>query len=153
MPARITCLDSFDLPRSRTDAFRLFTARGEQLWVPGWEPRFFGDVTDDLHVGTVWTTDDDAGRTVTWIVIDADPPSRVRYARVTERWTAGTVAVALTETTTGCRVTVEYDLTAIHPDAEAELDRFAEGYAAYLSSWRDLILVHLASGGPMPEPV
>ncbi|MFE5672240.1 SRPBCC domain-containing protein [Agromyces sp. NPDC056523] len=153
MPSRTTLRDSFDLPLSRGVAFRLFTARGEQLWVPGWTPRFFADVEDDLAVGTVWRTDDDAGRPTTWIVLDADPPSRVRYARVAEAWTAGTVTVSLTETTSGCRVTVEYDLTAIHPDAAAELDRFADGYPTYLGSWRDAILDHLDSGGPMPDPV
>ena len=153
MPSRATVRDSFDLPLSRGAAFRLFTARGEQLWVPGWSPQFFAHVDDDLDLGTVWRTDDDEGRATTWIVLDADPPSRVRYARVAEAWTAGTVAVSLTETPSGCRVTVEYDLTAIRPDAAAELDRFAEGYAAYLASWRTLIVDHVDAGGAMPDPV
>jgi len=153
MPSRTTVRDSFDRPLSRGDAFRLFTARGEQLWVPGWSPRFFADVDDDLDLGTVWRTDDDAGRATTWIVLDADPPSRVRYARVAEAWTAGTVTVSLTETPSGCRVTVEYDLTATHPDAAAELDRFADEYSTSLDSWRSLIVDHLDSGGAMPDPV
>ena len=150
---RAVVRDAFDLPLPRRAAFRLFTARGEELWVPGWVPRFFTDVADDLEVGTVWRTDDDAGRPTTWIVLDAEPGSRVRYARVAERWTAGTVTVELADLPDGCRVAVEYDLTAMHPDAAAELARFADGYADYLASWRDAILDHLAAGGPMPDPV
>jgi hypothetical protein len=144
---------AFELPLPRRAAFRLFTARGEELWVPGWAPRFFTDVADDLEVGTVWRTDGDEGRPTTWIVLDSAPGARVRYARVAEGWTAGTVTVELAETPDGCRVAVEYDLTAMHPDAATELARFADGYPAYLDSWRDAILDHLASGGPMPEPV
>ena len=150
---RAVLRDSFDLPLSRGAAFRLFTARGEQLWVPGWTPHFLTDVADDLEVGTVWQTSDDSGRPTTWIVLDSDPPSRLRYARVAEAWTAGTVTVSLTETPSGCRVAVEYDLTAIHGDAAAELQRFADEYPAYLDSWRGAILDHLAVGGPMPDPV
>lgn len=145
--------DAFELPLARRAAFRLFTARGEERWVPGWTPRFPVEAADDLEVGTVWLTRDDAGRTTTWIVLDCDPGVRVRYARVAEGWTAGTVSVALADTPDGCRVTVQYDLTALQPDAAAELSRFAEEYSAYLGSWRGAILDHLESGGRLPDPL
>ena len=81
--------------------------------MPGWEPRFPVPAADDLEVGTVWLTRDDGGRTTTWVVLDSDPGARVRYARVAEAWTAGTVTVGLADASDGCRVTVEYDLTAV----------------------------------------
>ena len=150
---RVVLSDAFELPLARRAAFRLFTARGEELWVPGWEPRFPVPTADDLEVGTVWQTLDDDGRPTTWIVLECGLGSRVRYARVAEAWTAGTVTVVLADAPGGCRVTVEYDLTALVPDAAAELARFADDYPAYLGSWRRAILDHVTSGGRMPDPV
>ncbi|GAA2044198.1 hypothetical protein GCM10009819_33890 [Agromyces tropicus] len=150
---RVAVHDAFDLPLARRAAFRLFTARGEELWVPGWSPRFFVDRADDLEVGTVWRTHDDAGRPTTWVVVAAEPGVRVRYARVAQDWTAGTVDVELSDAADGCRVRVGYDLTAMTADAAAELDRFEAGYAASLASWREAILDHLDSGGALPDPV
>lgn len=150
---RVMLSEAFELPLTRRAAFRLFTARGEELWVPGWEPRFPVPAADDLDVGTVWQTLDDDGRPTTWIVLECELGTRVRYARVAEAWTAGTVTVALADASDGCRVTVEYDLTAVVPDAAAELARFADDYPAYLGSWRRAILDHVVSGGRMPEPV
>jgi hypothetical protein len=150
---RVILSDAFELPLARGAAFRLFMARGEELWVPGWTPRFPVLAADDLEVGTVWLTRDDHDRTTTWIVLDCDPGARVRYARIAEAWTAGTVTVTLTDASDGCRVNVGYDLTAVVPDAAAELARFADDYGAYLGSWRQAILDHLASGGRLPDPV
>ncbi|GAA1055234.1 hypothetical protein GCM10017608_31270 [Agromyces luteolus] len=144
---------SFALSLSRREAFRLFTARGEEFWVPGWVPRFFVEGADDLEVGTVWQTQDDDGRPTTWVVLDCEPAASVRYARVAEGWTAGTVAVEFTETSDGCVVHVAYDLTSMTTDAAADLARFADGCADYLAEWRATILDHLASGGAMPDPV
>ena len=121
--------------------------------MPGWQPRVPVTPADALEVGTVWQTRDDGGRATTWIVLDCDLGARVRYARVAEAWTAGTVTVALADAPDGCRVTVDYDLTAVVPDAAAELARFADDFATYLGSWRRAILDHLASGGRMPDPV
>ena len=136
-----------------TDVVRVFTARGEELWVPGWVPRFFVEGADDLEVGTVWQTGGDDGRPTTWVVLDCEPGRGVRYARVAERRTAGTVTVELDDIEGGSRVRVAYDLTAMTADAAADLVRFADGYAGYLGEWRTTILDHLASGGAMPEPV
>ncbi|WP_207207045.1 hypothetical protein [Agromyces binzhouensis] len=150
---RVVLRGSFALPLARRDAFRLFTARGEELWVPGWTPRFFVDDADDLEVGTVWQTRDDDGRPTTWVVLDCEPGRAARYARVAEAWTAGTVTVELVDTAQGCVVEVAYDLTAMTTDAAADLARFADGYDAFLDEWRTTILDHLASGGAMPGPV
>ncbi|WP_353813361.1 SRPBCC family protein [Agromyces sp. SYSU T00266] len=151
--ARAVLHGAFELPLSRREAFRLFTARGEELWVPGWAPRFFVEGADDLEVGTVWQTSGDDGRPTTWVVLDCEPGRSVRYARVAEGWTAGTVTVDLADADDGCLVRVTYDLTALTPDAGADLARFADGYTDYLGEWRTTILDHVASGGAMPDPV
>ena len=64
------------------DAFPLFTAPGERLWVPGWDPVILGG-WDGLERGTVWLTGDGEDRTI-WLVVDYDPESfHARYARIT----------------------------------------------------------------------
>ncbi|GAA1059293.1 SRPBCC family protein [Agromyces bracchium] len=151
--SRAVLVGSFELPLSRREAFRLFSARGEELWVPGWVPRFFVAGADDLEVGTVWQTSGDDGRPTTWVVLDCEAGVSARYARVAEGWTAGTVTVELADLADRCLVRVAYDLTALTTDAAADLDRFADGYADYLGEWRTTILDHLASGGAMPDPV
>ncbi|WP_195760707.1 SRPBCC family protein [Agromyces kandeliae] len=151
--ARAVLHGAFELPLSPREAFRLFSARGEELWVPGWVPRFFLEGADDLEVGTVWQTSGDDGRPTTWVVLDCTPGASVRYARVAEGWTAGTVTVELADVAEGCLVRVGYDLTAMSADAAADLARFADGYAGYLAEWRTTILDHLGSGGAMPGPV
>lgn len=150
---RVSLSSSFDLPLARRAAFRLFTARGERLWVPGWSPEFFADVGDDLDEGTVWRTRDDQGRATTWIVIASDRPYRVGYARVAEAGTAGTVRVTIVDDGDGCLVTVAYDLTATTAAADAELAAFRDDYETMIASWREAILAHLAGGGSLPAPV
>lgn len=151
--AHVSVSDSFELPLARRAAFRLFTARGETLWVPGWAPEFFTDVADDIAIGTVFRTRDETGRATTWVVVDCDSGRRMRYARVVDAFNAGIVTVALKDAPHGCRVTVAYDLTATEPGAATPLREFADGYASFIRSWRDAIMRHLDGGGTLPDSV
>lgn len=72
-------------------AFRLFTARGEQEWVAGWHPHFPVPTDDDTAPGTVFVTD----RT-TWVVLDRTPGRHIRYARIVPTISAGTVSITVT---------------------------------------------------------
>lgn len=126
------------------DAFRLFTARGEQDWVPGWEPRFAGDVDDDTAPGVVWETGRGDEHTI-WLVVDSDPAHRVSYARVTPGSRAGTVTVVVTEVAGGSDVEVTYAMTALTEAAGRDLDAFAAGYAEFLGTWETAIAGLLAA--------
>ena len=128
-------------------AWRLFTARGEEEWVDGWEPRFPGPVDDDTEPGVVWQTGHGFEHTL-WLVLDRDPGRRVSYPRVTPHDRAGTVTVTLAPAADGgSDVEVTYVLTALTPDADARLAEFAAGYDAFLASWADAIATHLAGTG------
>lgn len=71
-------------------AIALFTPEGEPRWADGWDPHY-----PEPHrregPGAVFTTGH-GGHQTTWVMVDHGPGS-VRYARVTEGLTAGTVAV------------------------------------------------------------
>ncbi|MGW0519550.1 SRPBCC family protein [Crossiella sp. NPDC003009] len=128
----------FPLPLPPAAAFPLFTARGEERWVPGWQPRFPVSTVDDTEPGTVFETTVD-GETTTWIVLDRQPDRRISYARVTPGSRAGTVTVEVEPNGTGSMVTVSYRLTPLSPEGERALAEFAAEYPEFLRSWETLI--------------
>ena len=83
-------------------AFRLFTPRGEQDWVQGWQPRFPAPAPDDAKPGTVFETHAH-GRHTIWLVTSREPGRRISYARVTPGEQAGTVTVTITAAGDGAR--------------------------------------------------
>ncbi|MFE6835078.1 hypothetical protein ACFVFI_09620 [Streptomyces sp. NPDC057705] len=134
---------ALNVPLPPEAAFRLFTARGERDWVPGWEPVFPVETPDDTAPGTVWLTASHEEET-TWLVVSRDFPRSVSYARITAGVRAGTVTVTLAATGVGSEVTVTYDMTPLTPGAAKALDEFAAEYPSFIRSWEELIAAHLA---------
>jgi hypothetical protein len=133
---RLTGQIDVALPLSR--AFTLFTPSGERAWAEGWDPQFPGPAADDTDPGVVFVTGH-GGHLTTWIVIGCEPPSVIRYAQATPGHRAGIVSVGCRASAGGTRVTVGYDLTALIPEANAELDRFTAGYPDFLAHWERAI--------------
>lgn len=140
---RRTLSAALNVPLPPEAAFRLFTARGERDWVPGWEAVFPVETPDDTAPGTVWLTASHEEET-TWLVVSRDFPRSVSYARITPGVRAGTVTVTLAATGVGSEVTVTYDMTPLTPAAAKALDEFAAEYASFIRSWEELIVAHLA---------
>jgi hypothetical protein len=123
-------------------AMQLFTPEGERRWADGWDPQYPAPERRE-GPGAVFTTAH-GGHQTTWIMVDHGPGS-VRYARVTEGMTAGTVAVdvvASSEHVTRVRVT--YDLTALSSAAEHWLDAFDRDYETMIGDWSTDIAAGLA---------
>ena len=79
----------FALALPKANAFKLFTAEGERLWVPGWAPEILGPLPQ--ATGLVFLTGEGAERTI-WTVVESDPArGLVRYSRVTPGSRAGFV--------------------------------------------------------------
>jgi hypothetical protein len=119
------------LPREQ--AMALFTPEGERRWAEGWQPRYPEPARRE-GPGAVFTTEHGAGQT-TWIFVDQQP-ERIRYARVVDGMTAGTIGVdvvAASDDATQVRVT--YDLTALTSEGEAWLGRFEANYDEAIASW------------------
>lgn len=134
------------VPLAAAETFRLFTPRGEQEWVHGWDPWFPASQRDDSEPGTVFVTDSH-GQCTTWVVTDRRPPIRIGYARVSaER--AGTVTITVTECGEHSEVQVVYDMTSLSAAADVQLERFADEYVGHLQSWEHHILAALTRRGP-----
>lgn len=129
------------LPRDH--AFRLFTPRGEQAWVPQWKPHFPAGAVDDTAPGTVFETHAH-GQTTTWVVVDNTSGRRIRYARMTPQVDAGTVTVTLEDVDGQSEVTVTYELATLTDAANAILHAFAAQYPAFLQSWEQDIAAFLS---------
>jgi hypothetical protein len=129
---RVQLTGSFTLPAPVKVVLPLFTAEGERLWAPGWDPVWAQD--DHRHeVGEVWTTQ---GPPVThWVTVDTSSTS-VRYSRIAPGDSAGLVAVACAASPEGTTVTVSYDITALSPEGAARLEHFQAGYDDMLAHWK-----------------
>lgn len=130
----------FELDMNPDDAFPLFTAPGERLWAPGWEPFILNG--DGYEEGTVWVTEGH-GHTGYWYVADYDTVTmHARYVRVTPGADAGTVDVSLAPNGKGgSTVHVTYQLTALSEAGNEHLSKaFTEPkYAEMMAHWRALI--------------
>jgi hypothetical protein len=130
------------VPLPPDEAFRLFTPRGEQHWVPGWHPSFPVLAPDDTEPGTVFETSAHGQHTI-WLVTDRQPGKRISYARVTPADHAGTVTITISAAGQHSEVEVKYQLTALAGPAEHKISEFARNYPAYLQSWQEAIAVWL----------
>jgi hypothetical protein len=135
---RVRLTGQIDVALPPPRAFTLFTASGERAWAEGWDPWFPGPDAGDTDPGVVFVTRH-GGRLTTWIVVGCEPPAAIRYAQASPGHRAGIVSVGCRPSAAGTRVTVGYDLTALTPEANAELDRFAAGYPDFLAHWEQAI--------------
>jgi hypothetical protein len=135
---------TISVPLPGDEAMALFTARGERRWVEGWDPEFPAGEPSKEREGTVFVTTAN-GRSTYWVVSvqDAD---RVRYARTTPGFAAGTVEVRRRRSDArSTQVDVTYDLSALTRDGAAELDDFAARYEQDISAWEVAIEAALAN--------
>lgn len=136
------------VPAPLERAFPLFTPLGERRWAPGWDPSFQHPADGEPRVGATFTTRGEDGRETIWMILDWDPTEhRVRYARVTPGLKTGTVEVVCTPgpggTTTAA---VTYELTALTPEGDADLESWTESwFASYLGEWETQIAAALAA--------
>jgi hypothetical protein len=131
------------LPRDQ--AMALFTPEGERPWADGWDPHY-PEPRRREGPGAVFTTAHGGHRT-TWVMVDYGPTG-VRYARVTEGVTAGTVAVDVVGTPErSTRVCVTYDLTALTPAGDSWLEAFDADYEAAIGEWATQIASALERPG------
>ena len=130
---------SFELDDCPDKALYLFTAPGEVIWVPGWEPNIMSG--DGFEAGTVFTTGHGDEETI-WVVVDFDTENfRARYARITPGSRAGTVEVNLHRNAAGgSTVTVAYELTALSESGRENLAGMdSDAYANMLIEWKSLV--------------
>lgn len=131
---------SFELEMTPDEALPLFTAPGEKLWIPAWDPVILNG--DGYEQGTAFVTTNH-GPTTYWMVTEYDTKARrAQYVRVTPGANTGIVDVSITSNETGgATVHIAYRLTGLSLAGNAELeDSFSKPqYAAMMERWRTMI--------------
>ena len=131
---------SFELDMVPDEAFPLFTAPGEELWAPGWEPFILAG--DGYEEGTVWVTLAH-GHTGYWYVATYDTADRhAQYVRVTPGADTGTVDVRVESNESGgSTVIVTYRLTGLSDVGNKKVEEMLgeSAYAEMMEHWRGAI--------------
>ena len=131
---------SFDLTLAPDKAFPLFTAPGEKLWIPSWEPFVLSG--DGYEKGTIWVTEGHGHRSY-WYVEDYNIERRhAKYVRVTPGLDSGTVEIFVRAVgETGSDVEVVYQLTGLSPAGNEKVASSLEptAYEAMMKDWQQLI--------------
>ncbi len=126
----------FELPITAAEAIGFFTPEGERAWAPGWDPTYpAGEPTESP--GTVFITAHGDAETV-WVIEKIDRGAHTAaYSRITAGHHAGAVRVRCDDQTEGrCVVSVEYDMTALHPDHPQLLDAYNDdSFTAMMTKW------------------
>lgn len=141
----IDCEGSFEVALPPEETFPLFTARGELLWVPGWQPTFVFPPDGELALDQVWLTG--AGEELThWLVTGLDRAGRrVEYGRVTPGSRMGRVIVQVSAAGAGrSLVKVRYVMSGLSPAGNQVVAELAEGYAGMMAKWAELVAAYLA---------
>lgn len=141
MTTRIRSCHTIILERPIDDCFPLFTAKGEERWVPGWRPQYVHPPSGEAEPGQVFITGEGDERTW-WTVVDFDPVAHhARYSRVTPASRIGLVDVRcrrVSELVT--EVEVRYEMTALNAAGVAALQAYAgAAYVAMIEDWKRLI--------------
>ncbi|MBX3657845.1 MAG: SRPBCC family protein [Ramlibacter sp.] len=142
MPLHVRNQHRISLPAPADVAFPFFTPKGEERWVPGWEPHYIHPASGETVRGLVFTTTG-GGHTTLWQVADFDAASRTaRYARVTPALHAGFVEINCQPQPGGqaCDVTVTYDMTALTPEGEQALQGYeGETFTRMIDGWAEAV--------------
>jgi hypothetical protein len=141
---RVRLSGTVQIPLPPEGAFGVFTPEGMRAWRPSWEPQYPAPEADTTEPGTVFDTEHDSHVT-TWIVVRCEPGQPLLYARVKPDKRAGLVTITLErqpDDTT--EATIDYDLTTLVPEGNAELDEYAAQYQQMLGHWQQLIAHEIA---------
>lgn len=104
----------------------LFGAEKERLWSPDWNPRFIYPAPASDLPGMVFQVEHGQHRSV-WVNTEFDlKEGRVQYVYVIPDALVTVIRLRLTPEESTTRVDVEYDRTALSPEADSHVRQMAE---------------------------
>ena len=150
MRPHVTCSGTVDVPLPAQEAFGLFTPEGERLWVAGWAPEYPAGNRPAPSVGVVFVVGKEEGASF-WVVTGFDRVARrASYAYTLPGRRVCVVDVAVDDAgPAASRARVTYHMTSVHPEGDAFVRAFPEGYDAMLRGWEQDIRTHLVEGVPV----
>jgi hypothetical protein len=120
--------------------FMFFTPAGEELWVPGWRPRYLHPEGGATCAGMAFTTGEGEEFTL-WTLAQFDRGARRScYARVTPALRLGLVRIGCEPMGGSTDVTVEYEMTALDGRGDTSLAGYrGEVFRDMIDGWACMI--------------
>jgi len=137
---------------SATNAFPLFNARGERLWVEGWDPQNLHPADSGVGEGAVFQTRKEAG-TATWVQTRHDPANGLAsFVYVVPNHHTAMVDVGVSPHGPGrSRASVRYRMTSLSSDADDFVRAFGKAFGDFMVHWEEAIQRHIVDGVPLAE--
>lgn len=105
----------------------LFGADKERVWAPGWDPQFIHPLPATDAEGMVFTVAHDHLKSV-WVNTELNlKAGRVQYVYVIPDMLVTVITLRLKSEDNQTRVEVQYDRTALNPEADAHVQHLAKG--------------------------
>lgn len=136
------------VPLPPRQALPLFTPKGEEDWVPGWQPRYHEPKSGQTQTGMVFETGEGDGRTL-WTCLEWDTAAlRASYLRVVPGNRVSRVYISCKEDAARqSEVTVRYEHIAISAQGETWLSELTqEKFEVEIDEWQGYIANALADG-------
>ena len=127
--------------RPFSEAMPLFTPKGEESWVPGWEPDYISPESGETCEEMLFVTSH-GDETTFWTCVDWQPEvGHVRYLRLTPASRVGFVDVQCrADGPDKTHVRIVYQLHALSHSGRAYLDEMTQGvFVEMIDQWAQLI--------------
>ncbi len=127
--------------RPVSEAFPLFTPKGEEAWVPGWNPTYIQPETGETCAEMIFTTGEGDEKTF-WTCLSWQPDQwHVRYLRLTPASQVAFVDVQCRpDGPDRTRIRVAYQVHAISDHGRSDLEGLTESeFAKSIDEWSDMI--------------
>jgi len=125
----------------------LFGADKERVWSPNWNPHFVHPIPANDEEGMVFTVAHDHLRAA-WVNTQFDENHGcIQYVYMIPEALVTVITLQLTAEGAKTRVEVEYDRTALSPEADAHVKHMADGDRTSGPEWEKQVNDYLAKGG------
>jgi|SRR5271167_1866208 hypothetical protein len=123
----------------------LFGAEKEKVWSPGWNPNFVHPLPPNDEEGMVFTVAH-SHMTASWVNTELDLKNgRIQYVYMIPDAMVTVITLRLTPAEKQTKVDVEYDRTALTPDADEHVRHMAEGDRQSGPDWEKQMNDYLAT--------
>jgi hypothetical protein len=137
----VDCTHEIALDMAVSDAFPLFTPKGEEGWVPGWRPTYIEPADGETAVEMLFKTG--TGEETTFWTCLAYEPQRyhARYLRITPASRIAFVDVRCRASgPKSCIATVSYSLVPLNEAGRAHVETMSpDAFARMIEDWGRLI--------------
>lgn len=124
------------------EALPLFTAKGEELWVAGWKPKYIYPESGETEVGLIWTTAINDTTRAIWVTVEYDSEKgTASYVKWTPDKHVTRIDVRCDPAEHDKTIaTVTYTLTALGEAGYSDIEALTEDhYEARIASWERAI--------------